>query len=123
MSLAQSAALRAPHTPSRMQMSIARASLIMIVTLAASRLLGWLRLSVIGAQFGGDAGELGAFWAAFRIPDTIFKLLVARALASAFIPVFAGYVARGNEGDGWRVAWRFRSRMLPRLIRCPLLQW
>ena len=62
-----------------MQMSIARASLIMIVTLAASRVLGWLRLSVIGAQFGGDARELDAFWAAFRIPDTIFNLLVAGA--------------------------------------------
>ena len=55
-------------------MSIARASAIMIVTLVASRVLGWLRLSVIGAHFG-ETPELDAFWAAFKIPDAIFGLL------------------------------------------------
>ena len=64
-------------------MSIARASAIMIVTLVASRVLGWLRLSVIGAHFG-ETPELDAFWAAFKIPDAIFGLVVAGALASAF---------------------------------------
>ena len=71
-----------------MQMSVGRASLFMIVTLIASRLLGWLRLSVIGAKFG-QSPELDAFWAAFRIPDTIFNLLVAGALASAFMTLDA----------------------------------
>ena len=33
-------------------MSIARASLVMIAALIASRILGWLRLSVFGAAFG-----------------------------------------------------------------------
>ena len=106
-----------------MQMSIARASLIMIVTLAASRLLGWLRLSVIGAQFGGDARELDAFWAAFRIPDTIFNLLVAGALASAFIPVFAGYLAKENEQEAWRVASSFLNAMLMALIGFSVVMW
>lgn len=114
---------RSAHTPSRMQMSIARASLIMIVTLAASRFLGWLRLSVIGAQFGGDARELDAFWAAFRIPDTIFNLLVAGALASAFIPVFAGYLAKENEREAWRVASSFLNAMLVALIAFSALMW
>src|SRR3989449_11712416 len=84
-------------------MSVARASAIMISTLVASRVLGWLRLSVIGARFG-ESPELDAFWAAFKIPDAIFGLLVAGALASAFIPVFAGYLAREREEEAWRVA-------------------
>src|SRR5438093_13563038 len=84
-------------------MSVARASAIMISTLVASRILGWLRLSVIGARFG-ETPELDAFWAAFKIPDAIFGLLVAGALASAFIPVFAGYLAREREEEAWRVA-------------------
>jgi putative peptidoglycan lipid II flippase len=86
-----------------MQMSVGRASLFMIVTLIASRFLGWLRLSVIGAKFG-ESPELDAFWAAFRIPDTLFNLLVAGALASAFIPVFTGYLAKEREDEAWRVA-------------------
>jgi putative peptidoglycan lipid II flippase len=84
-------------------MSIARASAIMIATLVASRVLGWLRLSVIGATFG-ESPELDAFWAAFKIPDAIFGLVVAGALAAAFIPVFAGYLAREREAEAWRVA-------------------
>src|SRR5437773_742217 len=84
-------------------MSVARASAIMIGTLVASRILGWLRLSVIGAKFG-ETPDLDAFIAAFKIPAAIFGLLVAGALASAFIPVFTGYLAREREAEAWRVA-------------------
>src|SRR2546421_8111338 len=86
-----------------MQMSVGRASLFMIATLIASRFLGWLRLSVIGARFG-ETPQLDAFWAAFRIPDTLFNLLVAGALASAFIPVMTSYIAKEREDEAWRVA-------------------
>src|SRR5256886_2622457 len=84
-------------------MSIARASAIMIVTLVASRVLGWLRLSVIGAHFG-ETPDLDAYLAAFKIPDAIFGLVVAGALASAFIPVFTSYLAREREDEAWHVA-------------------
>src|SRR2546426_948726 len=96
-------------------MSIARASAIMISTLVASRVLGWLRLSVIGARFG-ESPELDAFWAAFKIPDAIFGLLVAGALAPAFIPVFARYLARPREGEARRVA---SSRLHPLPVAVP----
>src|SRR5207245_11368448 len=84
-------------------MSVARASAIMIGTLVASRVLGWLRLSVLGATFGGSP-DLDAFIAAFKIPDAIFGLLVAGALASAFIPGFTGYPARERHAEAWHVA-------------------
>src|SRR5213593_3538275 len=96
-------------------MSVARASAIMISTLVASRILGWLRLSVIGARFG-ESPELDAFWAAFKIPDAIFGLLVAGALASAFIPVFAGYLAREREEEAWRVASSVLNALLILLV-------
>ena len=38
--------------------------------------------------------------AAFKIPNALFELLVAGALASAFIPVFAGYLAKEREKRG-----------------------
>src|SRR5256712_8666349 len=84
-------------------MSVARASIVMIAALVASRVLGWLRLSVIGATYGATP-QLDAFWAAFKIPDALFNLLVAGALSSAFIPVFAGYLAKEREKEAWHVA-------------------
>jgi len=84
-------------------MSVARASVVMIGALIASRVLGWLRLSVIGATFGATP-QLDAFWAAFKVPDALSHLVVAGALASAFIPVFAGYLAKEREKEAWHVA-------------------
>ncbi|MBM4434682.1 MAG: murein biosynthesis integral membrane protein MurJ [Chloroflexi bacterium] len=106
-----------------MQLSIAQASLVMIATLVASRILGWLRLSVLGAEFAGDPRELDAFLAAFRIPDTIFSLLVAGALSSAFIPVFAGYLAKEREQEAWRVASSVMNAMLLVLVAFSAVMW
>jgi putative peptidoglycan lipid II flippase len=103
-------------------MSIARASAIMIVTLVASRVLGWLRLSVIGAHFG-ETPELDAFWAAFKIPDAIFGLVVAGALASAFIPVFTSYLAREREDEAWHVASSVMNAVLLLLIGFSIVMW
>ncbi len=105
-----------------MQMSVGRASLFMIVTLIASRFLGWLRLSVIGARFG-ETTQLDAFWAAFRIPDTLFNLLVAGALASAFIPVFTGYLAKEREDEAWRVASSVMNAIVILLIALSAIMW
>src|SRR5213594_1913628 len=103
-------------------MSVARASIIMIATLVASRVLGWLRLSVIGATFG-ESPQLDAFWAAFRIPNAVFDLLVAGALASAFIPVFTGYLAREREAEGWRVASSVLNAVVLLLVAFSAVMW
>ncbi|OLD52328.1 MAG: murein biosynthesis integral membrane protein MurJ [Chloroflexi bacterium 13_1_40CM_2_70_6] len=105
-----------------MPMSVARASIIMIATLVASRVLGWLRLSVIGATFG-ESPQLDAFWAAFRIPNAVFDLLVAGALASAFIPVFTGYLAREREEEGWRVASSVLNAVVLLLVAFSAVMW
>src|SRR2546423_636057 len=103
-------------------MSIARASAIMIVSLVGSRVLGWLRLSVIGAHFG-ETPELDAFWAAFKIPDAIFGLVVAGALASAFIPVFTSYLAREREDEAWHVASSVMNAVLLLLVGFSIVMW
>lgn len=82
---------------------LANASLILTVAALASRLLGWIRLLVIGSQFGATA-DLDAYFAAFRIPDAIFQLVVAGALSAALIPVFSGFRARNEEHEAWRLA-------------------
>jgi putative peptidoglycan lipid II flippase len=82
---------------------LAQASLVLTVAALGSRVLGWVRLLVIGSQFGASR-ELDAYFAAFRIPDAIFQLVVAGALSAALIPVFQGYRARENEQEAWRLA-------------------
>src|SRR5213593_182663 len=103
-------------------MSIARASAIMIVTLVASRVLGWLRLAVIGAHFG-ETPDLDAYLAAFKIPDAIFGLVVAGALASAFIPVFTSYLAREREDEAWHVASSVMNAVLLLLVGFSVVMW
>lgn len=64
----------------------------------ASRALGLLRDRLLAFTFG--AGEiLDSYYAAFRVPDLVFNLLVLGALSAAFIPVFCEYLTRhGKEG-------------------------
>ncbi|NPV06725.1 MAG: murein biosynthesis integral membrane protein MurJ [Anaerolineae bacterium] len=68
-----------------------------------SRALGLAREMVISSRFG-TSGELDAYLAAFRLPDIIFQLMAGGALASAFIPTFAGLLANNEEQAGWRLA-------------------
>ena len=82
---------------------VIRAGVVLTIAAVASRLLGWVRLLVIGAEFGATS-ELDAYLAAFRIPDAIFQLVVAGALSAALIPVYAAYRARGEEDEGWALA-------------------
>ena len=93
--------------PATSEVSVGRvlvnASLILTVAALASRLLGWVRLLVIGSEFGATS-ELDAYFAAFRIPDAIFQLVVAGALSAALIPVFQSYRARGQDDEAWRLA-------------------
>lgn len=111
----------APHT-SAVTMSVARASIVMIAALIASRILGWLRLSVIGATYGATP-QLDAFWAAFKIPDALFNLLVAGALSSAFIPVFAGYLAKEREKEAWHVASTVVNVLIVSLLAVSVVMW
>jgi putative peptidoglycan lipid II flippase len=82
---------------------IARAGLVVTAAFLASRLLGWVRLVVIGNVFGKDP-DLAAYFTAFRIPDLIYQLVAAGAIASALIPVLASLLADGTPSRAWRVA-------------------
>ncbi len=94
---------------------IARAGLIVTSAFLVSRILGSVRLIVIGATFGAGP-DLDAFLAAFRIPDFIFQLVAAGALSSALIPVVAGLLATGQEVRAWRVASTVATLMLAALL-------
>ena len=74
----------------------------MMAAQLASRLLGFLRETLI-ANFFGQSRVTDAYNTAFILPDLLYWLLVGGVLSAAFIPVFSEYIAQGNEEEGWRV--------------------
>jgi len=82
--------------------ALAAAGLIVTVASLASRILGFVRYIAI-ARAVPDIGTQDAFYAAFRIPDFLFQLVAAGALASALVPVLAGLFAADEDDRAWRV--------------------
>ena len=82
--------------------ALAAAGLIVTVASLGSRILGFVRYVVI-ARAVPDVASLDAFLTAFRIPDFLFQLVAAGALASALVPVIASLFATGEDARAWRV--------------------
>jgi putative peptidoglycan lipid II flippase len=99
---------------------IARAAGIVMVTFVASRLLGLARDIVISAHFG-TSDALDAYYAASRLNDIIFSLIAGGALASAFIPTFAGYLAHNDDKGAWQLASSIINLMLIALSAVSIL--
>lgn len=77
------AILARPHS------SVFSAALIVAFTYGISMLLGiWRERLIVERFFGCCRAQLDAYYAAFRLPDMIFQLVVIGALSAAFIPVF-----------------------------------
>ena len=83
--------------------SVAAAALIISLAGVASRLLGLFRDRILAGQFGaGDT--LDAYYAAFRIPDLIYNLIIVGALSAAFIPVFTELITEKKEENAWKLS-------------------
>ena len=88
------------------------ATLILAVSALLSRVLGLLRDHLLARSFGASGGEgiynLDAYYAAFRIPDLLYNLLIFGAISAAIIPIFTQYRKSGEL----KKAWEFASNML-----------
>jgi len=103
-SLAQATAERAQDTGMLQRARIGQASMILMGSFIASRVLGLLRNSMFAFVFGATHIS-DAYVQAFFIPDTIFNIVAGGALSSAFIPVFVKYlVDEKDEKTAWHVA-------------------
>lgn len=78
------------------EFTIAEASFILMASFFASALLGAIRQILFNAQFGVGT-DVNAYYAAFRLPDTLFSLIAGGALSSAMIPVLLS--KRQKDGD------------------------
>lgn len=84
------------------QESASSAALILGITFFASALLGLIRDRSLAAIFG-DSTELGVFFAANRLPNVIFNLLVVGTLSSALIPILTRYLKKGEEKEAFKI--------------------
>ncbi|MEK7558005.1 MAG: murein biosynthesis integral membrane protein MurJ [Patescibacteria group bacterium] len=77
--------------------SITTAAILIAVSSLISRFLGIFRDRILAGQFGaGDT--LDIYYAAFRIPDLVFNLLILGALSAGFIPIFTSLIKNREDG-------------------------
>lgn len=86
---------------SSQQSSVYSAATIIMIMIVASQVLGLVRQRVLTNFF--DADSLSLFFAAFRLPDTLFQVLVFGTFSSAFIPVFTRALRKGRK-EAWNIA-------------------
>lgn len=76
--------------------------MIVMAAYISSRLSGLARDIAISYHFG-TGRELDAYLAANRVPDLLFQIVAGAAVASAFIPVYTGYLTRQEHDQGWEM--------------------
>ena len=82
--------------------SVVSAAFLITIAGLASRILGLFRDRFLASTFGaGDV--LDVYYAAFRIPDLIYNLLILGALSAAFIPVFTNLISRDKKDKAWEL--------------------
>lgn len=90
--------------------SITVAAVLVGASSLISRLLGVVRDRILAGQFGAGQ-QLDIYYAAFRVPDLLFNLIVLGALSAGFIPIFSGLVKNFTDPkkddeneDAWKLA-------------------
>lgn len=67
-----------------------------------SKILGLVRDRLLAHMFSPD--QIDIFWAAFRLPDLIFQIVILGALSVAFIPVFTEHLENNGKEDAFEMA-------------------
>jgi putative peptidoglycan lipid II flippase len=75
--------------------TITSAAFILAVSSLLSRILGLLRDRLLTNRFGAGE-ELDIYFAAFRIPDLVYNILIVGGIAVAFLPIFSGYFKKSE---------------------------
>ena len=83
--------------------SITEAVFLLVMAFLVSRGLGVVRQIIFNALFGTGT-EANAYYAASRLPETLFDLIAGGALTHAFIPVFLSQEKNRGQREAWRLA-------------------
>ncbi len=69
-------------------------------SIGISALLGLLRDRLLVTYF--DVSQLDVYFAAFRIPDLIYGIIITGGIVAAFLPIFSKTLGKDNE-EGWKL--------------------
>lgn len=86
--------------------TITEAAVILAVSSLISRILGLFRDRLLASTFGASS-NLDVYFAAFRIPDFIYNILIAGGIVVALLPLFSEYFLRDKKE-----AWDFVNNVL-----------
>lgn len=78
------------------------ASLILIISIFLSRIIGLFREMAV-AYVGGANLSVDAYKTAFMIPDIFNHIAASGFLSVTFIPIFSAYLSRDSEKKGWKI--------------------
>lgn len=81
---------------------LGQATIIIAGLTLLSRVLGFLRDLLLASRLGLSA-QSDIYFTAFRIPDTVYNLLILGTLSAAFIPIFTQYYIKDKK-EAWRIA-------------------
>ncbi|TFG35467.1 MAG: murein biosynthesis integral membrane protein MurJ [Parcubacteria group bacterium] len=86
--------------------SITSAAFLVGISTIASGVLGLVRDRLLAGRFGAGE-ELDVYFAAFRIPDFVYGILITGGIAAVFLPVFSEYFKKSEKE-----AWEFTNNLL-----------
>ena len=81
--------------------TIRSAAWILVLSSLLSAVLGLFRDRLLAGKFGAGI-QLDIYYAAFRIPDFIFAVLISGGITAAFLPVFSQYFLKNKE-EAWEL--------------------
>jgi putative peptidoglycan lipid II flippase len=81
---------------------IARAAGTVMFAILFGQIMGLASKILIADAF--PAAELDAFFSANRVSETLFTLIAAGALGSAFLPTFTGLLVKNERSSAWKLA-------------------
>src|SRR3989338_7032446 len=86
--------------------TISQGAFLLALSAFLSSILGVARDRLLASGFGAGP-ELDVYFAAFRIPDFLYNLLILGGVSAVFLPLFAEYMERNSKE-----AWRFVNNLL-----------
>lgn len=84
------------------------AAVLLGISSLLSRILGLIRDRILAHKFGASMGQgifdIDTYYAAFRLPDFLFAVLIIGAVSTAFIPIFSRYIQKKDTENAWSFA-------------------
>lgn len=83
------------------QTNIFSAAFYITLTTVLAQVLGIFKYRLLVSVFGAS-DSLGVYFAAFRIPDFLFQVLINAALSAAFIPIFSDFLVKDKTSNAYK---------------------